>query len=190
MGLILAIGAQNAFVLKQGLKRQHVFWICLVCALSDSILISLGVFGFAEVIGHYPQFLKVAQYFGAAFLLFYAWQHARQAIQSQAIQALDLTQTPALLQSILLCLALTWLNPHVYLDTVVLIGSISTQFAQAKEYFTLGAISASWLFFFSLGYAAKLMAPWFQSAKAWRVLDAGIAVIMILIAISLLSMQL
>lgn len=190
MGLILAIGAQNAFVLKQGLKRQHVFWICLVCALSDSILISLGVYGFAEVIGHYPALLKFAQYFGAAFLFCYALQHARQALQSQSIQALDLEQTPALAQSILLCLGLTWLNPHVYLDTVVLIGSISTQFSQGKVYFALGAMLASWLFFFSLGYAAKFMAPWFQSAKAWRILDALIAVVMCLIAISLLRMQL
>ena len=188
MGLIVAIGAQNAFVLKQGLKRQHVFWICLVCALSDSILIALGVYGFANVIHHYPQLLIVAKYLGAALLFYYALLHLRQAMLTQQIQVLDLQAAPALAQSIMLCLGLTWLNPHVYLDTVVLIGSISAQFSQAKLYFALGAISASWLFFFSLGYAAKLMAPYFHSAKAWRVLDGIIALMMLLIAISLLRM--
>lgn len=189
LGLIVAIGAQNAFVLKQGVKRQHVFWLCLVCALSDSILIALGIYGFATIITLYPQALRFAQYFGAAFLLWYAFIHLRQALQTQKIQPLELQSTPALTQSILICLGLTWLNPHVYLDTVVLIGSISAQFSQGKLYFALGAMTASWLFFFSLGYAARLMAPWFQSAKAWRILDVLIAVIMTLIAISLIRIQ-
>lgn len=190
MGLILAIGAQNTFVLKQGLKRQHVLWICLVCALSDSILITLGVYGFAEVIERFPQFILFAQYFGAAFLIWYALLHLRQALQTQQIAALELHTSPSLMQSVMLCLGLTWLNPHVYLDTVVLIGSISAQFSHGKLYFALGAIMASWLFFFSLGYAARFMAPYFQSAKAWRVLDLLIAITMLLIAISLLRMQL
>lgn len=190
MGLIVAIGAQNAFVLKQGLKRQHVFWLCLVCVLSDSILITLGVYGFANVVTLYPQLLRLAQYFGVVFLLWYAFIHFRQALYTQQIQPLDLSSSSTLAQSILLCLGLTWLNPHVYLDTVVLIGSISAQFSSDKLYFALGAISASWLFFFTLGYAASIMAPLFQSVKAWRVLDLIIGLVMVMIAISLFNMQL
>lgn len=186
LSLIVAIGAQNAFVLKQGLKKQAVFWVCFVCALSDSILVVLGITGFATVIQLYPELVGFAKWAGAVFLLWYGLQHARQAFQSnQSLHASSQNETQ-LSKIIIVCLALTWLNPHVYLDTVVLIGSISTQFEQTKLYFALGVITASWLFFFSLGYGARVLIPVFANPKAWKVLDGVIALIMWSIAISLI----
>ncbi|TCM67828.1 L-lysine exporter family protein LysE/ArgO [Acinetobacter calcoaceticus] len=190
LGLILAIGAQNAFVLKQGLKKQSVFLVCLVCALSDSILIAIGVLGFAKLISHYPQALVFAQYFGATFLLWYGAQHFYQAYSMPKLNTLDHVRQTKTWKIILICLAMTWLNPHVYLDTVMLIGAVSTQYESTKLYFALGAVTASWLFFFSLGYGARLLSPVFQSQKAWQVLDVIIGMVMWGIAISLLNMQL
>lgn len=185
LSLIIAIGAQNAFVLKQGLKRQHVFWVCVVCALSDTLLIMLGVFGFSHVLELYPYSISVARYVGAAFLFFYGLQHVMSAIRASG--ALNPSEKGAeqLLQVILVCLALTWLNPHVYLDTVVLIGSVSTQYIAGKWWFALGAALASWMFFFILGYGAKFLLPWFKKPQAWRILDALIAITMWAIALSL-----
>lgn len=186
LSLIVAIGAQNAFVLKQGLKKQAVFWVCFVCALSDSILVVLGITGFATVIQLYPELVGFAKWAGAVFLLWYGLQHAIQAFKSnQSLHASSQNEIQ-LSKIIIVCLALTWLNPHVYLDTVVLIGSISTQFEQTKLYFTLGVITASWLFFFSLGYGARVLIPVFANPKAWKVLDGVIALIMWSIAISLI----
>lgn len=186
LSLIVAIGAQNAFVLKQGLKKQAVFWVCFVCALSDSILVVLGITGFATVIQLYPELVGFAKWAGAVFLLWYGLQHAIQAFQSnQSLHASSQNEIQ-LSKIIIVCLALTWLNPHVYLDTVVLIGSISTQFEQTKLYFALGVITASWFFFFSLGYGARVLIPVFANPKAWKVLDGVIALIMWSIAISLI----
>ena len=178
LSLIVAIGAQNAFVLKQGLKKQAVFWVCFVCALSDSILVVLGITGFATVIQLYPELVGFAKWAGAVFLLWYGLQHAIQAFQSNQSLHAGSQNEIQLSKIIMVCLALTWLNPHVYLDTVVLIGSISTQFEQTKLYFTLGVITASWLFFFSLGYGARVLIPVFANPKAWKVLDGVIALIM------------
>lgn len=183
--LILAIGAQNAFVLKQGLKQQHIFWICLLCALSDATLIALGVFGFAALMQQFPMMITIARYAGALFLMVYGAQHIKQALQANQSIQLDAQSEQSLWKILGICLALTWLNPHVYLDTVVLLGSISTQFAQMKLYFALGAISASFLFFFALGYGARLLLPVFENAKAWQILDVMIAVVMWSIALSL-----
>lgn len=186
LSLIVAIGAQNAFVLKQGLKKQAVFWVCFVCALSDSILVVLGITGFATVIQLYPELVGFAKWAGAVFLLWYGLQHAIQAFQAnQSLHASSQNEIQ-LSKIIIVCLALTWLNPHVYLDTVVLIGSISTQFEQTKLYFALGVITASWFFFFSLGYGARVLIPVFANPKAWKVLDGVIALIMWSIAISLI----
>ena len=186
LSLIVAIGAQNAFVLKQGLKKQAVFWVCFVCALSDSILVVLGITGFATVIQLYPELVGFAKWAGAVFLVWYGLQHAIQAFQAnQSLHASSQNEIQ-LSKIIIVCLALTWLNPHVYLDTVVLIGSISTQFEQTKLYFALGVITASWLFFFSLGYGARVLIPVFANPKAWKVLDVVIALIMWSIAISLI----
>jgi len=186
LSLIVAIGAQNAFVLKQGLKKQAVFWVCFVCALSDSILVVLGITGFATVIQLYPELVGFAKWAGAVFLLWYGLQHAIQAFQSNQSLHAGSQNEIQLSKIIIVCLALTWLNPHVYLDTVVLIGSISTQFEQTKLYFALGVITASWFFFFSLGYGARVLIPVFANPKAWKVLDGVIALIMWSIAISLM----
>ena len=186
LSLIVAIGAQNAFVLKQGLKKQAVFWVCFVCALSDSILVVLGITGFATVIQLYPELVGFAKWAGAVFLLWYGLQHAIQAFKSNQSLHAGSQNEIQLSKIIIVCLALTWLNPHVYLDTVVLIGSISTQFEQTKLYFALGVITASWFFFFSLGYGARVLIPVFANPKAWKVLDGVIALIMWSIAISLI----
>ena len=186
LSLIVAIGAQNAFVLKQGLKKQAVFWVCFVCALSDSILVVLGITGFATVIQLYPELVGFAKWAGAVFLLWYGLQHAIQAFKSNQSLHAGSQNEIKLSKIIIVCLALTWLNPHVYLDTVVLIGSISTQFEQTKLYFALGVITASWFFFFSLGYGARVLIPVFANPQAWKVLDVVIALIMWSIAISLM----
>ena len=187
LSLIVVIGAQNAFVLKQGIKQQHVFAVCLCCALSDAILISVGVLGFSELVLLHPDWLNIAKYLGATFLLIYGAQHFYQAWKGE--QRLDLTQdeVPCLWKVLLICLGLTWLNPHVYLDTVVLLGSVSTQYPNTQLYFALGAISASFLFFFSLGYAARYLQPMFQRPQAWKILDLIIGCVMWSIVISLLK---
>ncbi|MEG1709564.1 MAG: LysE/ArgO family amino acid transporter, partial [Acinetobacter sp.] len=171
LSLCVAIGAQNAFVLKQGLKQQYVFWICLVCAISDSILITLGVTGFSSVVKSHPQIIDLAKYFGILFLILYGAQHFSQAFKGEQNLHFLEQQENSLWKIILICLAFTWLNPHVYLDTVVLIGAISTQYESTKLYFALGAISASWLFFYALGYGARFLLPVFQNPQAWQVLD-------------------
>ena len=186
MSLIMAIGAQNAFVLKQGLKKQHVFLVCVVCAASDSILILLGVLGFSKVIQTHPEFVDWAKYFGATFLLVYGAQHFLQAFRASTGLKPSEKNESKLMKMLLICLALTWLNPHVYLDTVVLIGSISTKFETTALYFAIGAVTASWLFFFSLGFGARFLLPVFQNQRAWQILDFIIALVMWGIAISLL----
>lgn len=186
LSLIMAIGAQNAFILKQGLKKQSVFWVCLICALSDSVLILLGVTGFSAVLQHYPEIIQLAKWGGALFLLWYGLQHAVQAFESQHALQVSHADEKSLGKIVMLCLALTWLNPHVYLDTVILLGAVSTQFEQNQLYFILGAITASWLFFFSLGYGARIFIPVFENPKAWQILDAMIALVMWAIAISLM----
>ena len=184
--LIIAIGAQNAFILKQGLKKQYVFWLCVICAASDSILILLGVLGFSQVIQTHPEVVDWAKYFGAAFLFIYGAQHFIKAFKTSGGLLPSEKNESKFLKMILICLALTWLNPHVYLDTVVLIGSISTKFESNELYFAIGAMTASWVFFFILGYGARFLLPVFQNAKAWKVLDFFIALIMWGIAISLI----
>lgn len=185
--LILAIGAQNAFVLRQGLRREHVFAVCLTCAVSDAMLIAAGVAGFGTLAAKLPWFALVMRFGGAAFLIWYGFVSLRSAVRGgQALQAAG--GAPASLRKVLATvLAFTWLNPHVYLDTVVLIGSISSQ-ASDQLAFGLGAGIASFVFFFSLGYGAGLLAPVFARSKAWQVLDAVIGVTMWTIAIKLLLM--
>ena len=185
--LILAIGAQNAFVLKQGLKRQHVFLVCFICALSDAILIALGISGFSIVVEKYPSIEIIARYAGALFLSAYAVKSFISSFyQSHALNpAQELSETA--LNTTLICLAFTWLNPHVYLDTVFLLGAISTKFEASKLAFATGAMSASFIFFFSLGYGAKLLRPFFEKPIAWKILEFLIGLMMLLIAISLLK---
>jgi L-lysine exporter family protein LysE/ArgO len=185
LSLILAIGAQNAFVLRQGLRRAHVLSVCLACALSDAVLIVAGVAGFGALAEAVPWFEMVMQYGGAAFLLWYGWRSARAAwVGGQILEAGSATKE-ALRPVLLTALALTWLNPHVYLDTVVLLGSISAQYDN-RAAFAAGAVTASFMFFFALGYGARLLAPVFARPRAWRLLDAGVALTMWAIALKLL----
>ncbi|WP_312050335.1 LysE/ArgO family amino acid transporter [Acinetobacter courvalinii] len=184
--LILAIGAQNAFVLKQGLKQQHVFWVCLICALSDSILIYLGVTGFSKIVVDFPLIVTLAKYFGAAFLFLYGLRNFYSAIQNNSGLNPSEIEKDSLLKIIGMCLAFTWLNPHVYLDTVILVGSISVQFADQIYLFAAGTILASWIFFFALGYGARALLPLFKKASSWRVLDVLVGLIMWAIATKLL----
>jgi L-lysine exporter family protein LysE/ArgO len=187
LSLILAIGAQNAFVLRQGLARQHVFWVCLTCALSDAILITLGVAGFGHIGRAVPWFEPVMRFGGAGFLIWYGWLNARSAwAGGHALDSEGRART-SLARTILTVLALTWLNPHVYLDTVVLLGSISAQY-DAPLSFGTGAVLASFAFFFALGYGARILAPLFARPRSWQILDAVIALTMWTIAVKLLTM--
>ncbi|SDI50474.1 LysE/ArgO family amino acid transporter [Lutimaribacter saemankumensis] len=181
--LILAIGAQNAFVLRQGLRREHVFPIVLTCALSDAALIAAGVAGFGALAEALPWLESVMRYGGATFLTVYGARAFRAAWRGG--EAMEVGRAAGSLRTALLtCLALTWLNPHVYLDTVVLLGSISAQYDNAVA-FALGAMTASFVFFFSLGYGARLLAPLFARPVAWRVLDVLVGAIMWAIAAKL-----
>lgn len=184
--LILAIGAQNAFVLKQGLKDEHVFLVCVICALSDALLILIGVSGFHLLVAAYPEAINVARYGGALFLLAYGLLSFWRALRvQQGLQPSEISSNSAW-QSAFTCLAFTWLNPHVYLDTVVLLGSVSTQFRDSISWFAGGAITASFVFFFALGYGARLLRPLFAAARAWRILDFLIGIVMCTIAARLL----
>lgn len=185
LSLILAIGAQNAFVLRQGLRGEHVLPIVLCCALSDAVLIIAGVSGFRQLLEQAPWIDPVMRYGGAAFLLCYAARSLRAAFCSNERLVVATEQGATLRQAVGTCLALTWLNPHVYLDTLVLIGTISTRFPGHGASFAAGATTASFLFFFALGYGARLLRPMFAKPEAWRVLDGLIAIVMTWIAIKL-----
>ena len=184
--LILAIGAQNAFVLKQGIRGQHVFWVCLCCALSDAVLIAAGVSGFAALLAVLPWVDPVTRYGGAMFLSVYAMLSFKSAVYDRASMDLSAAAKPqSLTAAVLMCLAFTYLNPHVYLDTVVLLGSVSVQYENHRAYFALGAIAASFVFFFSLGYCARFLAPLFAQPRAWQLLDIVVGLLMLVIAVSL-----
>ncbi|SFI39579.1 LysE/ArgO family amino acid transporter [Albimonas pacifica] len=184
--LILAIGAQNAFVLRQGLRGRHVFWVCLTCAVSDAALIAAGVAGFGAAAGRWPWLGPAMALAGAAFLAVYGALRLRAAMGPAETLATgggaDLGLRAALLQT----LAFTWLNPHVYLDTLALVGAVGAPFQGVEKLgYGIGAAGASFVFFFGLGYGARLLAPVFARPAAWRALDAGIAVVMWAIAASL-----
>ena len=188
LSLIVAIGAQNAFVLRQGLRGEHVVAVVLVCALSDAVLITAGVAGVGALVQQVPWLLVVVRVGGAVFLLAYAALAARRALRPSG-DALDADApartTPGAV--VLTALALTWLNPHVYLDTVVLLGSVAAPQGDARAWFGVGAVLASVVWFTGLGFGARLLRPVFARPGAWRALDAGIAVVMVAIAVSLLA---
>ncbi len=184
--LIVAIGAQNAFVLRHGLRNLHVFPICLICALSDAVLIGVGVSSFARLAAWLPWLDPVMRFGGAAFLAWYGLKSLQSALRSTtALDSGAEDRQTGLGSTLLACLAMTWLNPHVYLDTLALLGTISTQFPGQQTAFALGAISASFLFFFSLGYGAIRLRPLFAKPAAWRMLEAVIALVMGSIALRL-----
>jgi L-lysine exporter family protein LysE/ArgO len=184
--LIIAIGSQNAFVLRQGIRREHVLPIVLVCALSDIVLIVAGVAGIGAIVEAAPIALEIIRWAGAAFLIGYAIVAARRAFKPTALQTGTQNST-SVAAAIATALALTWLNPHVYLDTVVLLGSIANAWSpDSRWFFAAGACLASIVWFMALGYGARLLAPVFSKPTAWRILDASIAIVMLVLAISLI----
>ncbi len=185
--LILAIGAQNAFVLRQGLRREHVLPLCLTCAVSDAILIAAGVAGFGALAEALPWFETVMRYGGAIFLTWYGLRSLQSAWRGGAVMDVSEGQRASLRSVLLTVLAFTWLNPHVYLDTVVLIGSISAQYDDRMA-FAVGAMLSSFVFFFSLGYGAGVLSPVFARPRAWQVLDSVIGIVMLGIAFKLIAM--
>jgi len=187
LSLIVAIGAQNAFVLRQGLRREHVLVVVAICALSDLALITAGVGGGGLLFTAAPWLVEVVRWVGAAFLLLYGLFAARRALRRSRLQTSDAAHPPAASARAVAatCLALTWLNPHVYLDTVLLLGTVANTHGDARWAFAAGAGLGSILWFSALGFGARLLAPLFARPIAWRVLDAIIAVVMIVLAISL-----
>ncbi len=185
LSLILAIGAQNAFVLRQGLLRQHVAAVVAVCAISDALLIMAGVAGFGRLLQIVPELAEVMRWGGAAFLLTYGATRFRAAIKGGAALMPQEGGAASLKTVVMTCLLLTWANPHVYLDTVVLLGSIAAQYDPYRAAFGIGAASASFVFFASLGYGARLLAPVFKRPGAWMVLEVIVGCVMWAIAASL-----
>ena len=180
--LIIAIGAQNAFILRQGLLREHVFVLCLICALSDALLIAAGVLGLGTLVAQSPTLLQIVTIAGAAFLLVYGLLAARRAFRPLAMTVADRPPMP-LGAAVSTVLAFTFLNPHVYLDTVVLIGGLSAAYEDTARFlFASGAMIASFLWFFALGYGARLLVPLFSRPRSWAILDGLIAVVMIALA--------
>jgi L-lysine exporter family protein LysE/ArgO len=183
--LIIAIGAQNAFILRQGLLRQHVFILCLICALSDALLIIVGVAGLGRFISGNQTLVTWVTVGGVLFLLAYAIKAFMRAFQSNVVRVEG--EGASLSSAIAACLAFTFLNPHVYLDTVVLLGSLSAQFdGDGRIAYCAGAALSSFVWFFGLGYGARLLLPVFQKPRAWQVLDVLIGLTMTALAFSLL----
>ncbi len=186
--LIIAIGSQNAYVLKQGLLKSHVFLICLICALSDALLIALGTSGVGVIINKHPEWLNAVTWFGAAYLIAFAIMSFRSAFKGETLETASDNTSQNTKTVIATVLALTFLNPHVYLDTVLLIGSIASPYSGAdKVNFTLGAVSASFIWFFALGYGARFLSPIFSKPKAWKVLNILIGLVMLWIAYRLFT---
>ena len=189
--LIIAIGAQNAHVLRQGIKREYVFLVAGLCTFTDMSLIALGTAGFGTMIARFPLLTSIAAWGGAGFLLFYGFMSFRSARSPRTLNIDDnsenLHQPQNLKSIILLTLAVSLLNPHVYLDTFILIGGLAAQYPNDERiFFGLGAATASLVWFFGLAYGARLLEPLFRKPAAWRVLDILIGIVMWSIAISLL----
>lgn len=183
LGLIVAIGAQNAFVLRQGLRREHVGSVVLLCAMADALLIAAGVMGMAQALGERPGLARVLALAGAVFLAIYGWQALRRARHAHQLKAPDgekgLSKGAALAQAA----AFTLLNPHVYLDAVLLVGSIGAQQPVAlRGWFVAGASFASLFWFGLLGFGARWLAPWFARPRAWQVLDGLIGTTMFVLS--------
>lgn len=205
--LIVAIGAQNLFVLRQGLRREHVLLVAGICAASDAVLIILGVSGIGLILAAVPWLVDVIRWAGAIFLVGYgllaarrAWRPSGQGLATEQAGSADqpspashpapaapltTTRRARVLTVVLTCLALTWLNPHVYLDTVFLLGSVANTHGDQRWWFAAGAAVASVVWFFGLALGARYLSRWLSTPRAWRILDAVIAVVMIALAISL-----
>ena len=185
LSLIVAIGAQNAFVLRQGIRQSHVLAVVLTCAVSDAILMSAGILGFGALAQAVPWLRPVMTYGGALFLFVYGAMSFWSAWSGHAALKAENGAETGLWATVAVCLALTWGNPHVYLDTLVLLGSVAAGHDGSRTAFGAGAISASFVFFFTLGYGARLLAPFFARPSAWRFLDFGVGFLMWGIALAL-----
>ncbi|GGA12334.1 LysE/ArgO family amino acid transporter [Dyella caseinilytica] len=186
--LIVAIGAQNAFVLRQGLLQAHRFPVALFCAASDALLIAAGVGGLGMAVGQHPRLLASIACIGTLVLVWYGIQALRRAFHPHVLTPDTHADTGSMWRVIATCAGFTWLNPHVYLDTVLLIGSLASAWPVPwpRALFAIGAVTASFIWFFSLAYGARLLAPLFRKPMAWRVLDGLIAIVMWSIATKLL----
>ena len=179
LGLIVAIGAQNAFILRQGLRREHVASVVFFCAISDALLIAAGVMGMAQALGERPMLAQALALAGAVFLSVYGWKALRRALQQNGLLAAEDGQGLSWISAMAQAAAFTLLNPHVYLDTVLLVGSIGAQQpAGLQVWFVAGASSASLLWFCALGFGARWLAPLFAQPRAWQVLDSLIGLTM------------
>lgn len=185
LGLIVAIGAQNAFVLRQGLRGEHVAPVVVVCAVSDIALIAGGVAGTGALLEQVPELVDVMRWAGAAFLVGYGAVAARRALRPAGALRAEVAERTPLTSTLLTAAALTWLNPHVYLDTVVLVGSVAATHGELRWYFGAGAAAGSLLWFTALGAGARLLRPVFARPRAWRALDALIAAVMVTLAVGL-----
>lgn len=187
LGLIVAIGAQNAFVLRQGLRREHVGSVVIFCAVADAVLIAAGVLGMAQALANSPGIARALALAGTAFLAVYGWRALRRARHPQPMTASASGESMSRGAALAQAAAFTLLNPHVYLDTVLLVGSIGAQQPAAlRGWFVAGASTASLLWFGLLGFGARWLAPWFARPRAWQVLDALIGVTMWVLAALLL----
>jgi L-lysine exporter family protein LysE/ArgO len=182
--LIAAIGAQNAFVLRQGIRREHVLPVVAMCTVSDILLISAGIAGVGALISAHPSALNIAKFGGALFLIGYGLLAARRAWRPSSLTPSE--KAPArLIEVLVTCAALTFLNPHVYLDTVVLLGTLANEHRDERWLFGVGAVTASAVWFVSLGLGARRLAGLFATPVTWRILDGLIAVMMIGLGVSL-----
>lgn len=184
LSLIIAIGAQNAFVIRQGLLRQHVFLIVAICAISDAALIFLGTGGLGSLIQSKPSLLEFIRWFGVIYLTWFGIKSVRSARKSHSLQAgegASISKT----KIISTCLALTFLNPHVYLDTVILLGSVANQFDEDRWFFAIGSAVASVVWFSTIGYGARAASRFMSKPIFWKILDSIIAAVMFAIAITL-----
>lgn len=187
MALIVAIGAQNSFVLQQGIRREHLLPITLICALSDALLIGAGIAGLGILVQSSPVVLGIARYGGAAFLCAYGALAARRAWHGERLRVEEGAAVPRA-KAVATCLGFTFLNPHVYLDTVVLLGGLANQHGEHGRWvFGAGSAAASLLWFVALAYGARVLAPLFDRALAWRVLDSVMALVMFVLAAGLLQ---
>jgi L-lysine exporter family protein LysE/ArgO len=185
-GLIMAIGAQNAYLLRMGLARQHVFVLAGTAALVDALLIAAGLLGLGALIQAAPALATALRWGGVVFLTWYAWAAARRAWTGGTLGGGSMNARVSARQAVLTLLGLSLLNPHVYLDTVVLVGAIGSHYAgPERAAFGAGAALASFIWFFSLTWGARFLAPWLATAKAWRWLDGVIALTMLGLAASL-----
>lgn len=186
LALIVAIGAQNAFVLRQGLRKEHVFVIVAICALSDALLISIGVAGLGAIITQLEWLLLVIDVIGGVFLCTYGAMAAKRAWKPEVLTSETGGAPMSLKMAVGTALALTYLNPHVYLDTVLLLGSVAGTYEAQRWWFAAGAMFGSLLWFSVLGFGARALSPIFTKPAAWRVLDVIIAVVMFTLGVSLL----